>query len=288
MTIPTRHAVVTGATQGIGLEAAKALLHMGWQVTLVGRNSSALATVSANLKQPDRVTTRVADLSLLRQTRKLGDDLLQAAQPIHALINNAGAYFNPRQLTTEGVEATWALNHLSPFGLTQTVEPLLRAAATPDNPARVVVVSSNAHTMAKKPPLDDLEFAIGYKAMQAYARSKLANIWFVREQANRWAQTGNPAITINAVHPGIVGTRFFRGNGFFGWFWRTLLDRVAITPAQGAQGLLRLATDPSLAAVTGKYFSQITEKEPAPLAKDAFLAQQVWQASDKRWREVTA
>jgi NAD(P)-dependent dehydrogenase (short-subunit alcohol dehydrogenase family) len=142
--------------------------------------------------------------------------------------------------------------------------------------------------MAKKPPLDDLEFAIGYKAMQAYARSKLANIWFVREQANRWAQTGNPAITINAVHPGIVGTRFFRGNGFFGWFWRTLLDRVAITPAQGAQGLLRLATDPSLAAVTGKYFSQITEKEPAPLAKDAFLAQKVWQASDKRWREVTA
>ena len=164
MTIPTRHAVVTGATQGIGLEAAKALLHMGWQVTLVGRNSSALATVSANLKQPDRVTTRVADLSLLRQTSKLGDDLLQAAQPIHALINNAGAYFNPRQLTTEGVEATWALNHLSPFGLTQTVEPLLRAAATPDNPARVVVVSSNAHTMAKKPPRDDLEFAIGYNA----------------------------------------------------------------------------------------------------------------------------
>lgn len=281
-----RHAVVTGATQGIGLETSRALLDLGWRVTLVGRNPSALEQVRADLANPTHISTRVADLSSLRQTNDLANQLLDQGEPIHALINNAGAYFHPRQTTAEGVEATWALNHLAPFGLTRAVEPLLRAASSPGEPARVVVVSSNAHSMAKKPPLEDLEFAQGYRAMQAYARSKLANVLFVREQARRWEQEGAGDISINAVHPGVVGTRFFRDNGFFGWFWRTLLDRVAITPAEGAKGLVRLATDPALAGVTGKYFSRETEKQPAKLALDDALARQVYEASAKRWQAV--
>jgi len=282
-----RHALITGATQGIGLEAARALLQQGWKVTLVGRDPKALERVQGDLAGTGEVATQLADLSSLRQTQALGRRMLEKGERLHALINNAGAYFHPRQMTGEGVEATWALNHLSPFGLTRTVEPLLRASSAEGQPARVVVVSSNAHSMAKKPPLDDLEFAEGYRAMQAYARSKLANIWFVREQARRWAENGPGGITINAVHPGVVGTRFFRGNGFFGWFWRTLLDRVAITPAEGARGLVRLASDPALTGVTGKYFSRETEKQPGGLGLDETLASQVFDASARRWAEIT-
>ncbi len=282
-----RHAVITGATQGIGLETARALLQAGWKVTLVGRDRKALDRVQGELGGTGVVATALADLSSLRQTKALGRRMVDTGEPIHALINNAGAYFHPRQVTEEGVEATWALNHLSPFGLTRTLEPLLRAGATGGVPARVVVVSSNAHTMAKKPPLDDLEFSVGYGAMQAYARSKLANIWFVREQSRRWAAAGLGEITINAVHPGVVGTRFFRGNGFFGWFWRTLLDRVAITPAEGARGLVRLATDPGLGGVTGRYFSRETEKQAGGLALNDALASQVMDASAARWEEIT-
>lgn len=281
-----KHAVITGATQGIGLETAKALVAQGWRITLVGRDPAAMARVQGELGGPDQVRTRQCDLTLMRQVRKLGEELVVEGEPVHALINNAGAYFHPRQTTGEGVEKTWALNHLAVFGLTTLVVPLLQKAATAGDPARVVVVSSNAHTMARKPPLDDLEYSKGYRAMQAYARSKLANIWFAREQARLWAEGGLRGITINTVHPGVVATKFFQGNGFFGWFWRTLLNFVAITPEQGAEGLVRLATDPALATVTGRYFSRLEEKEPSPLAKDPEWARAVWQATENRWHET--
>lgn len=281
-----KHAVITGATQGIGLEAAKALVGRGWRVTLVGRDPAALARVQGELGGPEVAGTRQADLTQMRQVRKLGEELVAQGDPIHTLINNAGAYFHPRQTTSEGVEKTWALNHLAVFGLTRLLEPLLLQAGVAGDPARVVVVSSNAHTMARKPPLGDLEFQQGYGAMQAYARSKLANIWFTREQARRWAEAGQQGITINAVHPGVVKTRFFQGNGFFGWFWRTLLNFVAITPVQGAEGLVRLATDPALAGVTGKYFSRLEEKEPSELAQDPEMSKAVWQATESRWLEL--
>jgi retinol dehydrogenase-12 len=281
-----KHAVITGATQGIGLETAKALVARGWRITLVGRDPVAMKRVQGELGGPPVVRTRQCDLTLMRQVRQLGEELVAEGEPIHALINNAGAYFHPRQLTAEGVEKTWALNHLAVFGLTSLVVPLLQKAAKTGDPARVVVVSSNAHTMARKPPLEDLEYSNGYRAMQAYARSKLANIWFAREQARRWADAGVTGITINTVHPGVVATKFFQGNGFFGWFWRTLLNFVAITPEEGAEGLVRLATDPALAGVTGRYFSRLEEKEPSALAQDPEWAQSVWQATEKRWLET--
>ena len=278
------HAIITGATQGIGLEAARELARLGYRLTLVARDPDSLGRVAAGINAvagAGVVTTRVADLSLLRQVKRLGEEILAAGEPIQALVHNAGAYFNPRRVTGEGVETTWALNHLAVFGLTRLLEPLLLASA----PARVLVVSSNAHNMVRDLPLDDLEYSRNYRALQAYGRSKLANILFVREQARQWSEASG--LTINAVHPGVVRTRFFRGNGLMGWFWRTLLNRVAITPAAGARGLVQLAADSALQGVTGKYFNQMTEKEPSALAQNADLAQRLWEASARRWVEVT-
>ncbi|WP_295815850.1 SDR family oxidoreductase [uncultured Deinococcus sp.] len=262
-----RIVLVTGATNGIGLETARELVQRGARVTIVGRNPDRTAQVASAIGAADTV---IADLSELRQVRRAAAEITARHGQLDVLVNNAGALFNTRQETREGIEMTWALNHLSPFLLTHELLPLLRRGATP----RVVTVSSGAHAMGRI-RFDDPEFRRGYRGWPAYAQSKLANILFTRELARR-----EPWLQANTLHPGLVASGFgSHQGGTFSQVYR-VVDRFSLTPVQGAQTTIHLAADP--VAVSGRYFVTSREVRPAPHALDDGAALRLWDISAAR------
>ena len=260
-----RRVLITGATGGIGLITARELVTRGAHVTIVGRNPDKTTQVARDIGAQ---ATLLADLSELAQVQRAAQEFTARGGGLDVLINNAGAFFATRQETREGIEQTWALNHLSPFLLTRELLPLLRAGTAP----RVVTVASAAHMMGRV-RLDDPEFRRGYGGWAAYAQSKLANILFARELARR-----EPGVQSNSLHPGMVATGFAHNNG--GWVSRAyrLVDRFAITPEQGAQTTIHLAADP--VNVTGRYVSDARETTPAPQAQDDGTALRLWDLSE--------
>ena len=213
-----------------------------------------------------------ADLSLIAEGRRIGDQL-RALDRIDVLVLNAGAIFDRRQETAEGIERTFALNHLGYFVVGNLLIPKLREAV----PSRVVVVASEAHRGAT---LDfaDLQHAVKYDAWRAYRRSKLCNLLFARELARRLADTG---VTVNALHPGFVATRFGNDNG--------VLFKLALGAAKKAIGLrpeearttVHLAASPTLAQTTGRYFDKEREREPSAAARDAAAGTRLWAESER-------
>ncbi|MDV6375536.1 SDR family oxidoreductase [Deinococcus arenicola] len=255
-----RSVLVTGATGGIGLETARELVRRGADVTILGRDPQKTARVAGEI---GAAGTLIADLAETEQVRQVAAEFRDRVGSLDVLVNNAGAFYTGRQESREGVELTWALNHLAPFLLTRELLPLLRAGQAP----RVVTVSSGAHAMGRI-HFDDPEFRRGYSGWVAYGQSKLANILFTRELARRegWLQT-------STLHPGFVSTGFGGDNPMFSWF-----SRLGLTPEQGVQTSIHLAADQVL--VSGRYFTESRETQPAPQALDDGAAQRLWTLSE--------
>ncbi|MBX3015158.1 MAG: SDR family oxidoreductase [Caldilineaceae bacterium] len=268
--------LITGATSGIGREAAQVLAQQGMKVVIVGRNEQkTAATVKAIQEQSGNanVTYLLADFADQSSTRKLAAEFLVRYDRLDVLINNAGAFYATRQADAAGNELTLAVNHLGYFLLTNLLLERLRAST----PARIVNVASDAHQWGKL-DFTDIPMERGYGGMKAYARSKLANILFTFELARRLEGTG---VTVNTLHPGFVATNFGANNlGVAGPLLKWLINRFAISAAEGAKTMIYLATDPTVATETGKYFVKSKAIQAAPAAYDQAVAQRLWAVSN--------
>jgi len=266
--------VVTGATSGIGKATATALAGLGAQVVLVGRDrgrgEAAAAELAAAGVSPPRL--EIADLASMGQVRALAGRL-GALERIDVLASNAGLMAGRRRVTTDGFEEVFAVNHLAPFLLTNLLLGKLTAAA----PARVITVTSDAHTAARL-DLDDPQLARGWDSWRAYANSKLANILFTRELARRLAGTG---VTANCAHPGMVRTRFGREARLPVRVAVTLARPFLLSPQRGASTIVYLATSPEVAAATGGYYVRCQRREPSAVARDDAAARRLWQLSEE-------
>jgi NAD(P)-dependent dehydrogenase (short-subunit alcohol dehydrogenase family) len=268
--------LVTGATDGIGKQAALELAKMHARVIVVGRDPQKGAAVVEELRAASgnaQVELAVADLSSQAAVRALAAEVKRRTARLDVLINNAGGLFTERRETVDGIEWTFALNHLAYYLLARELEDLLRASA----PARIVNVSSGAHT-AGKIHWDDPGLARGYRAFKAYCQSKLANLLFTRELARRLDGSG---VAVNAIHPGPVASKFGHNNGVLFRLAVRIAQTVMISAAQGADTLVWAATAPELAGVTGKYFYKRRETAPSPRATDDESARRLWDASAK-------
>lgn len=267
--------LLTGATSGIGLEASVALARQGAQVVMVGRDpartEAAVASVGAR-SGSGLVSQLLCDFSSLRAVRALAKSFLARHDRLDVLVNNAGGVNKRRRLTPDGIEMTFAVNHLGCFLLTNLLRELLVLSA----PARVVTVASVGHRRGTL-DFDDLGFERGYSIMRAYARSKLANVLFAAELARRFAGSG---VTSNSLHPGAVDTNIWSGAPAWAkpLIW-TLMRPFFISAEQGARRIVQLAASPELENVTGQYFEKGKRVEPAPLARDTALATRVWDVS---------
>ena len=268
--------VITGATSGIGLAAAEALAARGATLALVGRDPARGEAALARLRAvaPDaRVRMHYADLLRGTEVRRLGAELLAAYPRIDVLVNNAGALFREHAVTEDGLERTFALNHMAYFLLTESLRERLAASA----PARVVSVASRAHRQASGLDFDNLNLEHGYSGWTAYCRSKLANILFTRALARRLTSTG---VTANCLHPGFVASRFGDNNrGAFRWGIGIAKRLFAISEARGAETLVYLASDPDLAGTTGGYFAGLRPAMPTRAAQDDGAAERLWEIS---------
>jgi NAD(P)-dependent dehydrogenase (short-subunit alcohol dehydrogenase family) len=268
--------VATGATSGIGQVAVVALAAKGARIVLVARDEKRAETTLLKLEAAaPRLghSLHLADLSSIAETRRMGLAIAAKEPRVDVLINNAGAVFSDRRVTAEGLERSFALNHMAYFVMTVALREKLAASA----PARVVSTSSMAHQRAKL-DFDDLQMTKGFNGWKAYGRSKLANILFTRELARRLAGTN---VTANCFHPGFVATRF--GDEAGGWTTRLLplMRAFAVTPAEGADTLIHLASSPDVANVTGEYFAKRKIARPSAAARDDASAKRLWDESEK-------
>ena len=266
-------AIVTGGTNGIGLVTARALAGMGAQVTIISRNAEKCAAVTGAIQAEvgNPVEFIAADLSTLAGIMQAAAAFKQRHPHLHMLVNNAGAMFTHRQLTSDGYEMTFALNHLNYFLLTNLLLDVLKASA----PARIVNVSSGAHLRASL-DFDNLQSEKHFASMQAYGQSKLANVLFTYELARRLEGSG---VTANALHPGFIATGFARNNGPLYNFGMNIIGLFIRKPEQGAQTSLYLASSPEVEGVSGKYFIDCKPVNSSPLSYDKALAEKLWQVS---------
>jgi NAD(P)-dependent dehydrogenase (short-subunit alcohol dehydrogenase family) len=267
--------VITGATSGIGLVAAERLAAMGARLVLVGRDKArgeaALAQIRRSVPAAE-LRIHYADLSRLAEMSHLAAEIAALDPRIDVLVNNAGAMFNERRVTADGLERTFALNHMAYFVLSNRLRESLVAAA----PARIVNVASDAHR-GNTLDLADLQSARGYRGFTVYGRSKLANILFTRELARRLAGTG---VTANCLHPGFVATRFGDNNrGLFRLGLGVAKRFFALSPEKGAETIVYLAAAPEVAHITGGYFAKCRPATPTAAARDDEAARRLWAES---------
>jgi len=273
-----RTVLITGGTGGIGKATAIGLAALGARVGIVGRNQARADSAAADIRSqatpsdPVQIDVFVADLSVQSGVRSLAGEVLDRYPRLHVLINNVGGYWATRHLTADGLERTFAVNHLAPFLLTNLLLDRLTAGA----PARVVTVSSNAQATGRM-NFDDLQGEHKYSGARAYNQSKLANVLFTYELARRLAGSG---VTANALHPGVVRTGFGAEDPTKAM---KLLLPLALpflkTPAQGAVTSIHLASAPELQAVSGQYFAGSRPKRSADRSYDEATAARLWQVS---------
>jgi NAD(P)-dependent dehydrogenase (short-subunit alcohol dehydrogenase family) len=267
--------VITGATSGLGLEAAERLAKLGARLVLVGRDRSRGEAALARLRGAvPGIEARMhyADLSLMAGAKRLAADIAAAEPKIDVLINNAGAMFASRHETAEGLELTFALNHMAYFIVTNLLLERLKAAGQ----ARIVSTASAAH-LGQRLDFDDLQSRKNYSGMKVYGRSKLANILFTRALARRIAGGG---VTANCLHPGFVATRFGSSNGLLMRTAVRLAMRFGAIPVeQGAETIVYLASAPEVAGVSGGYYSKSRLTQPSAAAQDDDAARRLWAES---------
>lgn len=267
--------LVTGATSGVGLETARGLARLGAQVFLHGRNLQKLESTLADIQRTtgnSNLIPLVADVASQQQIRRLAEEIKSTTNRLDVLINNAGAVNMFRQLTPEGIELTFASNHLAYYLLTLCLMDVLLASA----PARVIVVSSFAHGYVGREAVDDYMFADNYEGWKAYSRSKLCNLYFTYELARKLAGSG---VTVNALHPGFVNTGIGLNN---------TPEQLANTPLhrpghmsseEGAQTSLYCAVSSDLEGVSGKYFNECRETVSSQVSYDRDAAEKLWDLS---------
>ncbi len=270
--------LITGATNGIGLETARALGKLGAHLGLVARDPAKGERIVSELRASTgnaHIDLFVADLGVQASIRSLAEQVLARYQRLDGLINNAGGVFSPRTTTADGIETTWAVNHLAYFLLTHLLLDRLKASA----PARIVSVSSGAH-LSGQLRLDDPEFKRGgYSAFAAYSQSKLANVLFTFELARRLEGTG---VTATCLHPGFVRTGF--GRSATGWLGPiiSLVARMGLTADRGAATSIYLASSPVVEGVSGEYYANQRPARVSALARDPELARRLWALSEQQ------
>jgi retinol dehydrogenase 14 len=268
--------LVTGGTGGIGLATATGLAGLGARVGIVGRSAERGATAADVVRRttPDaEVDVFEADLSSQTEVRRLAHQVRATYPRLDVLVNNVGGYRAHRKVTVDGLEHTFALNHLAPFLLTHELRGLLEAGA----PARVVTVSSGAQSMGRI-DLDDLQGERSWNGQRAYSASKLANVLFTDELARRLEGTG---VTATVLHPGVVRTAFGREDP--GRFMRLLFPVVTPfmrTPEQGAETPIHLASSPDVEGVSGVYFVRKAPRRSSRASHDRELARRLWEVSE--------
>jgi len=273
--------VVTGGNSGIGFETAAALAGMGARVVVTARNAdkgrAAVAAIGQRQGGDAQVQLVVFDLADLSSVRRGAAEILEQAPRLDVLVNNAGLVLSERSETVDGLEATFAINHLGPFLLTNLLLDRIRASS----PARIVNVASTAHNAARKGiPFDDLQSEKNYATMRVYGQSKLANILFTEELARRLEGSG---VTANSLHPGTVRTGYGADGDARGLlaFGIKISSPFFLSPAKGARTSVYLASDPGVAGVSGEYFVKCKPKQPKPWARDQEAARRLWQVSEE-------
>jgi NAD(P)-dependent dehydrogenase (short-subunit alcohol dehydrogenase family) len=270
--------LITGATSGIGQAAASALAKMGTTVVIVGRSEERCQNTVAHIQSKTgnfHVDYLLADLSIQAQVRQLAADFKARYKRLDVLVNNAGAIFLRRQVSADGIEMTFAVNHLAYFLLTDLLLDTLKASA----PARVVNVASNSHRDTHL-DFDNLQLERGYNPLRAYGRSKLCNLYFTYELARRLENDGT-GVTVNAMHPGFVHTNMAANNGWLVRLFLPLIHRNSLTPEQGARTAVYLASSPDVETVTGKYFVREREVASDPVSYDEAAARRLWEVSEE-------
>jgi len=272
-----RTCLVTGATSGIGKATATGLARLGADLVLVARDpakgQATVAEIQAATGNP-RVEVLLADLSSQASVRRAAEEYQRGHDRLHVLVNNAGGYWATRHVTVDGLELTFALNHLAYFLLTNLLLDLLQASA----PARIVNVTSGAQA-AGDIHFDDLQFARRYRGQPAYNQSKLANVLFTYELARHLEGSG---VTVNCVHPGVVRTNFGRDD--MGRVMRLLTPLVRPlmrTPEQGADTSVWLASSPEVEGVTGRYYARRRARRSSRRPYDTELARRLWRVSEE-------
>ena len=269
-----RTVLVTGGTAGIGRATALGLATMGAHLAITGRDQERTEGAAREIRAAGggQVDVFVADLSSQSEVRRLAEEVLQSLSRIDVLVNNVGGYWNTRHVTADGLEHTFALNHLAPFLITNLLLDRLKQSA----PARVVTVSSNAQAMGRI-DFDDLHGERSYSGARAYDQSKLANVLFTYELARRLPAT---SVTANALHPGVVSTSF--GAEDPGRVQRLLVPFIRPfmkAPAQGAATSIHVASAPGLELVTGRYCANSKPKRSSKRSYDEAAAARLWQVS---------
>ncbi len=266
--------LITGATSGIGKATAMGLATLGASVVMVGRDRGKSEAVMAEIKEKSGNTSvdlMLADLSSQEEIRRLADVFKEAYSRLDVLINNAGLFRSKRFTTADGLETTFAVNHLAYFLLTKLLLDVLKASA----PSRIVNVSSGEHSNATI-DFDDLQGEKGYKGAKAYSQSKLANVLFTYELARRLEGTG---VTANCLHPGVVRTNFGSGvSGVFGFMVRALTPLMR-SPETGAETSIYLASSAEVEGLSGRYFVKKAEARSSDVSYDERLARHLWEVS---------
>lgn len=268
--------MVTGATNGIGKVTARELARKGATVIVVGRSRQKCEETVSMIREKTgnaNVSYMVAELSSQKEVRLLASEFLAKYPHLDVLVNNAGALFVSHQESVDGIEMTFALNHLNYFLLTHLLMPALKSAPK----ARIVNVSSDAQ---QRSPLsfDDLEFKKGYNGFRAYSQSKLLNMLFTYELARRLADTN---ITVNALHPGFVSTGFAANNGFFSRIVPVIARIVGVNEDKGAETSIYLASSPAVEGVTGRYFTNSKEQQSGFASYDTTAQERLWDLSEQ-------
>jgi NAD(P)-dependent dehydrogenase (short-subunit alcohol dehydrogenase family) len=267
--------LITGGTSGIGLEAAIQLARRGAEVAIVGRDAQKTAASVGEIASRGggpAARSFLGDFSSQKSIRKVASEIRGSLKRIDVLVNNAGGVNKTRRLSEDGIEMTFAVNHLGYYLFTHLLLDLIEQSA----PARIVSVASVAH---RRGTLDfaDLGFEKGYSITAAYSRSKLANVLFAAELSRRLSGRG---VTSNSLHPGAVATNIWSGAPL----WAKPIIFLALRPfflsaEAGGETIVRLVADPSLEGVTGRYFEGKAEAEPSPLGQDAAVAKKLWEVS---------
>jgi NAD(P)-dependent dehydrogenase (short-subunit alcohol dehydrogenase family) len=270
--------VITGGTSGIGEVAALNLAGQGARIVLIARDRERAAATMAKLKTTNASANHAAhygDLSVIADMKRVAKEVADSEPRIDVLINNAGAVFLSRKVSADGLEMTFATNHMAYFVVTNIL--LDRLKATPG--ARIVSTASDAHKSGRL-DFDDLQSAKSYSSFRVYGTSKLCNILFTRELARRLEGSG---VTANCLHPGFVGTRFGQNNAsniFLKLLARTIMA-FGLSPEEGAKTIIHLASSSDVATISGEYFYKCKVAEPTQAAQDDDASARLWEVSTK-------
>lgn len=268
--------LITGSSRGIGYETALGLARLGAHVIIVSQNQersqAAHDRITAEFGQ-DSARYYVADLSNQAETRSLAQKIQQDYDSLDVLINNVGGWYRKFKLSADGIEKTFALNHLSYWLLTGALLPLLHKSA----PARIINISSDAHYQAKAIQFDDVQFTGRYNAFKVYAHSKLANVLFTYALSKRLSASD---LTVNALHPGFVHSELYRHFGIITPLVNIFAKMFGKSVEEGAQTSIYLASAQEVAGVTGKYYSECQPKKSSPPSYDELQAERLWKLSE--------